>query len=142
MSLPLESPRFSFLALSAVAANYADDKRQMKEKGDAVLNLTTENKPNCQNSQPYAIIKLLKYTVQRQKTTIKLNIYKQKTSTFAIALVHIPHPLLVIKRESGANPEQTRYCKSYATFQRILWSLSFRMGRLLETGISQETYHA
>jgi hypothetical protein len=44
----------------------------------------------------------------------------QKKSTFAPALVRNNFFNCPIKRESGENPEQTRYCKSYATFRQFI----------------------
>jgi len=43
-------------------------------------------------------------------------LHYKKSIIFAIALVRKCRSAYSTKRESGENPEQTRYCKSYATF--------------------------
>jgi hypothetical protein len=49
----------------------------------------------------------------------------KKKVTFVVALVRYNVSIVLMKRESGANPEQTRYCKSYATFRQYFATVPF-----------------
>lgn len=53
---------------------------------------------------------------QYQENFLSFWRYQKNNRTFAFALVRRICPYTAMKRESGENPEQTRYCKSHATF--------------------------